>query len=43
MGQRGMPPPHLFICCAVGDRRQHPGQERREKEFETFAKTSDIG
>lgn len=30
MGQRGKNP-HLLMCCAVGDRRQHPGQERREK------------
>lgn len=30
MGQRGKTP-YLFICCAVGDRRQHPSQERREK------------
>lgn len=30
MGQRGKNP-YLFICCAIVDRRQHPGRERREK------------
>lgn len=31
MGQWGKKNPSFFICCAVVDRRQHPGQERREK------------